>query len=331
MKNLLYVILSCLFIISLPINLFGRDINKDYHESYEVKPGDMLSLRHGDGNVFISTWDKDVVDIDVHFSASIFSLGDNEYKFEVTFEQRGNTIEVREHTRPDHYIGIRGLTIDQYKYIIQAPKYLILDLRGDDGDIDIRDITGNISCRLSDGDVTLNNITTKMLTLNMEDGSLKMNDIKAEMEIKIDDGDVNISDYEGESCTVDFGDGQFEMNRASGNFDLRGDDGDIELHRISAGTLKASTNDGDICVDLRKSKTPNIELKTDDGKVIMDFDATISTKIKIETDDGRIDTDLSNPEYERKKPSYYFSEVHGGQGQIHIRTNDGDVILREAG
>ena len=34
--------------------------------------------------------------------------------------------------------------------------------------------------------------------------------------------------------------------------------------------------------------------------------------------------------YEKKKRNYYNGEINGGNGKIRIRTNDGDVVLRES-
>jgi DUF4097 and DUF4098 domain-containing protein YvlB len=306
-----------------------RDMKKDYHETFEVKSGDILYLSHGDGNVTISSWDKDIVDIEIYFSANIFGMGNDEYEFDVQFQQHGNEIEVIEKFKNNHHFGIKGITIDRYEYQIRAPKYLQLNLNGDDGDVEIEDMAANIECRLSDGDMEINNVVAKLIKLNLEDGSLKMKDIEAELDLKIDDGDIRIVDYSGKECTVDLEDGQLEMDNASGNFDISSDDGDMELRHLTVGTLKASSNDGDIYIDIVESDAPDIEIKVDDAKVIVDINENISAKIEIETDDGSINTNISNPEYEKKKPSFYFGEIHGGKGRIYIRTNDGDVVLRE--
>ncbi len=324
-----FSVLSFLIIMLVYSIALTRDMKKDYHETFEVKSGDMLYLSHGDGNVTISSWDKDIVDIEIYFSANIFGMGNNEYEFDVQFQQHGNEIEVIEKFKSNHHFGIRSITIDRYEYQIRAPKYLQLNLNGDDGDVEIEDMAANIECRLSDGDMEINNVVAKFIKLNLEDGSLKMKDIKAELDLKIDDGDIRIVDYSGKECTVDLEDGQLEMDNASGNFDFSSDDGDMELRHLTVGTLKASSNDGDIYIDIVESDAPDIEIKVDDAKVIVDINENISTKIEIETDDGSINTSFSNPEYEKKKPSFYFGEINGGKGRIHIRTNDGDVVLRE--
>ena len=329
MKKYYFFSFMLISIILISSTLFSRNIKKDFHESFEVKSGDILYLSHGDGDVIIISWDKDIVDIEVHFSANVFAFGKGEYEFKVDFDQHGNEIEVSENFKSKHRFGIRGVSINRYEYLIHAPKYLLLNLDGDDGDVEIQDMAANINCRLSDGDLEINDAIAELIKLELDDGSLKMKNIKAELDIKIDDGDVTISDYAGEECQVDIEDGQVDINRASGNFDISSDDGDIELRHLAVGILKVSSNDGDIYIDVLNSSAPDIEIRTDDAKVIVDLDENISAEIEIETDDGRIRTSLINPEYEKKKRSYFFGEIHGGKGRIHIRTNDGDVVLRE--
>lgn len=327
MKHFSVLFFTILFLLYAFV--FSRDIRKDYHESFEVKSGDILYLTHGDGNVTISSWDKNIVDIEIIFSANIFGMGNDDYDFDVQFQQHGNEIEVIEKFKSNHRFGFRGITIDRYEYQIKAPKYLLLNLDGDDGDVEIEDMAANIECHLSDGDLDITNTIANSIKLKLEDGTIKMKDIEAELDIKIDDGDVRITDYIGNTCMVDLEDGELEMDRASGNFDISSDDGEIELRHITVGKLKASSDDGDIYIDILESGAPDIDIKADDAKVIVDLNKNISAKIEIETDDGHINTTISSPEYEKKKPSYYFAEISGGKGRIHIRTNDGDVVLRE--
>lgn len=328
MKKFNFSILFIIFLCLLNSPIISRDITKNYHESFVVKSGDILYLNHGDGNVIITSWDKDVVDVEIHFSADLHALGNGDYDFEVEFEQRENEVDISERIRNSFNFGIRGISIMRYEYLIHTPKYLKLNLKGDDGNVEIEDMAGNIDCRLSDGSLKMDHIAAGLINLNLEDGSLRMKNIEAKLDIEMDDGDITIVDYMGK-CSVDIEDGQLEIDKASGHFDIQSDDGNIELRRLSVDKLQAYSNDGDIYVDIEESMVPDIDIRADDAKVSVDFNKNISAEIEIETDDGNIETDLSNPEYERIKPSYYFAEIHGSKGRIHIRTNDGDVVLRE--
>jgi len=325
-KNFILMIILFLIVNAL---VFGRSIDKEFHKTFDVQSGDIIFLNHGDGDVFISSWDKNVIDVEVYFSADIFSLGNGDYDFDVKFEQQDNEVEVSEYFSNRRHTGIRSISIHRYEYIIRVPEYIVLNLIGDDGDVKIQDMNANINVNLSDGDMEMINITANLIKLRLEDGSLELKNIKSELDINTDDGDVTIFEYTGKTCRVDIEDGRLEIDRASGNFDVTSDDGDMELRRLIADNLQASSADGDIYIDLVRSNKPDMHISTDDAKVIIDLNADISTKVEIETDDGRINTNFSNPGYERKKENYYYSELNGGEGSIKIRTNDGNVTLRE--
>ncbi|MBN1408842.1 MAG: DUF4097 family beta strand repeat protein [Calditrichaceae bacterium] len=329
MKINFSVLLIIIILILSSLGL-GRDIKKDFHESFEVKSGDMLYLYHGDGDVTISSWDKHIIEIEVYFSANIFGLAKDEYDFDIQFKQNGNKIEVTEKLKRNHRFGIRGITINRYEYLIKLPKYLLLNLDGDDGNVEIKDMAASIDCHLSDGDLQISHVSADQIKLSLEDGSLKMDDIAADLNISMDDGDVTIADYTGKDCSIDLKDGRLELNRVSSNFDIHCDDGDIELHHIRTNLLKITANDGDVYIDLIQSENPDIAVKVDDAKVVIDFHKEISAKIEIETDDGSIDTRISDAEYEKKKRNYYNAEINGGKGKVHIETNDGNIILRKS-
>ena len=70
----------------------------------------------------------------------------------------------------------------------------------------------------------------------------------------------------------------------------------------------------------------NVEIESENFTLFYDYDYKKLSKL---TDDGKIEADFSNPEYERKKDSYYYCKINGGDGRIEINTRDGDIILRE--
>ncbi|MBD3348041.1 MAG: hypothetical protein GF400_02450, partial [Candidatus Eisenbacteria bacterium] len=63
-------------------------IDRDFHESFDVEEGFRLLLRSGDGDVTITPWEKDAIDVTVRYLADInrVGLGDSP-DFEVEFEE----------------------------------------------------------------------------------------------------------------------------------------------------------------------------------------------------------------------------------------------------
>ncbi len=54
---------TTLFALTLSLGLLqAEEINREFHETFDVSPGMLLKLKHGDGNVNVSPWDKDTLD-----------------------------------------------------------------------------------------------------------------------------------------------------------------------------------------------------------------------------------------------------------------------------
>lgn len=345
----------------------GRDIDENFHETFDVEKGDRLYLEHGDGDVTILPWDKDIIDIKVHYSANTNFIGiGGKITFDVEFSQRGNEVQVIEKETHSIKIGIGNFRENDYTYKIYAPEYIILDLNGDDGDVSIEDWSGEMSIDLSDGQIELDNINNDKTEIKIEDGDLKMKRIEAEVLIECDDGNIFIENCRSNDCQIEIADGdikirksegEFELNsddgdidiynlndcqlnitsndgdtkirQASGDFEIRSDDGNIDIFDSQANRLHISTNDGDVEVELLKSDDVDFNIQTDDGRVTLDFEEGISAEVTINTDDGRIETDLFDIEDFDREENWLTCQLLDGEGRIRIRTNDGDVILRE--
>ena len=53
----------------------AEEIQKEYHETFPAQEGTRLDLRHGDGDVTVQVWDKDEVQIEVRYHASVRAVG----------------------------------------------------------------------------------------------------------------------------------------------------------------------------------------------------------------------------------------------------------------
>ena len=121
--GLLYI----LFIFIIPLNAISTDINKEFNKQFEVQDGMKLHLEHGDGEVQITPWNKDIVDIKVRYRAEYNAVGvGGDRDFEVEFKQHGDVLYVigKEHTTV--IIGFKSSWVQEYVYEIKAPNYIDL-------------------------------------------------------------------------------------------------------------------------------------------------------------------------------------------------------------
>ena len=287
-----------------------------------------INLKSGDGDVTISPWDQDEVRVDIIYHAD-HRGGDDNRTFEVEFDKTSRALHIIAAERTGARYGITSRHIYQYTYDIKAPAYMMLDLNGDDGNINVSGWKNDIECTLDDGDLDLKDIECEETYLRIEDGNLTINKIISDISIWADDGDVEISEISAKNCRLEIQDGSCFINKASGNYKIRFDDGNVTMIGVESDQLDVQGKDGHIELELVKSVNPDIILKTDDGPVRLRLNPGISAELSIETDDGDFSINLLNETRVKEGKKWYQSTINDGKGVITIRTNDGSVRVRE--
>lgn len=311
---------------------FGKEIKKDFHKSFDVQKGYELRLEHGDGDVRITPWDKDVLDVQVRYRAESKSFGIGEdTEFNVEFDQREETIHIKGREKSHSHIGVYIKKRYEYVYEIKAPDYLNLDLRGEDGYVSIQGWKGKIEAMTDDGDIQLTDITNSWTELRTEDGDLEIDRMKGDdLYLKADDGDADIRDCNVGHAKISVEDGKVTIRHCNGNFDIKTDDGNILAQDLSTKILEVEAADGYVEMELTKGEEMDIDITTDDGDVILDIEKGTSAAISVNTDGGRIKMNLPDMERYEKDEHRASGEISGGNGNIHVSTVDGNILLREA-
>lgn len=331
--------LSSLLILSLLIfsthveTALAKEINKDFHQSFDVKMGDILRLRHGDGDVRLTPWDKDIIDVKVRYRADIDAVGirlGSKDDFNVEFRQTGNTVYVTGKEESRGTIGFYNKKQYEYVYEIHSPDYIQLDFDGDDGEVDIQNWAGEIDCRIDDGDITMRNISGDKTTIRGEDGDIEIENLTGYLTIEVDDGDVFLDACEMPRCRLEAEDGDIEISEAQGSFDITVDDGNVTMRQIAATGLIIRANDGDIDLDLLAVETMDADIRTDDGDVTVGLEKGFSLSFHVSADDvDYIRINLDDIENYKEDDHSKSGRISGGNGRLKIRTADGDITIRE--
>ncbi len=337
-ENIMTKKLSSILILSLLIfsthigTALAKEINKDFHQSFDVKEGDTLRLKHGDGNVKLTPWDKDIIDVKVRYRADIDAVGirlGSKDDFHVEFRQTGNTVYVTGKETSRGTIGFYNKKQYEYIYEIHSPDYIKLDLYGDDGDVDISGWAAEIDCRIDDGNITLQNISGDKTTIRGEDGDIEIDELTGNLTIELDDGDVFLTACSMPHCRLRAEDGDIEISESKGSFDITVDDGNINARHIAATGLILRANDGDIDLDLMIGETLDADIMTDDGDVTVDLEKGFSLSFHVSADDADyIRIDLDDIENYREDDHSKSGRIGGGNGRLKIRTADGDVTIK---
>jgi hypothetical protein len=331
MRKLTFVLMLLFFLFAFAFSVEAKQLNKDFHESFDVQKGMALHLNHEDGDVTITPWDKDILDVEVRYRAEYKTIGiGGKLEFDVEFRKTDKAIHVIGREKCSGSIGFHSHKRYEHTYTIRAPEYLKLDLVGEDGDVNIQDWEGEISCDLEDGDIELEGISSPRTQIRIEDGDLNVYGIEGALSLHGEDGDITIREAELPRCRIDLEDGDIKIRRAQGDFDISVGDGDITLDQVRTNLIEISAEDGDTDLDLLKVDNIDVDVIADDGDVELDIEPGTSVAFSIETDEGRIRTDLPDADFIRKRRHRVSGEMHGGEGIIRIRTLDGNVVLRES-
>jgi DUF4097 and DUF4098 domain-containing protein YvlB len=311
----------------------AEEINKEFHQSFDVKKGDSLSLRFGDGNVQLIPWEKNIIDVKVRYRADIYHVGirlARNQDFGVEFRQTANTVYVVGKEPSSAAIGFYNKKVYEYVYEIHSPDYVALELDGDDGNVDIENWAAEIDCRIDDGDIHLRNIVGGKTQIWGEDGNLEIAHLSGDLTIEVDDGDVNLTACDMKNCRVGSEDGNITISQSKGSYDLIADDGDIVMKKIEAKGLNINTADGDVDVDLLAAETLDADIKTDDGNINIDLEKRSSVSFYVSANDAdSIRIEIDNIENSKEDKYTKSGSINGGTGRLKIQTADGDVTIKE--
>lgn len=288
--------------VFLALAILGRSapaeaarIDRHFHERFAAQAGATLHLQHGDGDVEIRAGATQEIVIDVVYRREINGIGlGDESDFQVEMESSNGDVFVRE--RRDHgwSIGLRFSKLEEYVYRIELPAGVHLDLEGDDGDVHIEGVAGDLKLRLDDGDVDLRDSEFGRAVLVLEDG-----------------------DVVAEAC--------------SGDFDLTLDDGDVAFRKVRTPTLVLRAEDGEIHLDLEARGAVDWRVRTDDGDVDFRLPRTVDARVMLQTEDGRLRWRGLEHVQEDRDYGRARAVLGQGEGRIDVETDDGDVSVEVTG
>ena len=313
-------------------SLAAEVIERDYHRTFDVERGHRLHLEHGDGDVVIEPWDQDRVDVKVVYRAEYTRVGvGSEMDLEVDFRQTESTVHVVERSTGRWVIGFLSYDESEYLYTIRAPAYLLLDIEGEDGDVEVTGWRGEIRIRTEDGDLDLIDVRSPKTDLDTEDGDIAIDGLSGGLTIVGEDGDVRISDCSLEEARLRLDDGDATFTRCAGSarFDLV--DGDLALEGFRADAVEVRTEDGDVDLELLPNAAMNVVVRTRDGDITVDLADGASLEFTIDTGDGDIRVEVPGAADLSERRSSASGRIGSGEGRLRIESGDGRVVVRGRG
>ncbi len=332
MRTVIRVAISCLLVVAACSVAQAREIDKDFHETFDVSEGVVLRLDYDDGDATITPWDQDAIDVVVHYHADVTAIGfGTEPDFNVEFRQTDDRVTVRgiEASSSGVYF-FRAMREYEYTYAIKAPSYVILDLTGDDGDLELSGWRADIECRVDDGDVKFTDVVNGNTEIWIEDGDVHLTTLSGDLVVRGDDGDISVTNSTLSHALFALEDGDIRISDSKGDFDVALDDGDVTLSRVTTSIVDVRGEDGSVNLDITSDADIHVNVVTDDGDVTIRLAGGLPFQYLVTMDDGRVDVDIDGSVETDRREHRISGKVGTGGGLVRVSTADGDVELTTA-
>jgi hypothetical protein len=266
-------------------------------QTVNVQKGTRVSLTSCMGTATVKTWDRDAVHVQ----------GDH-------FSRTKVNVELRDQVLLISATSGRGRDTDDpvVDYVLTVPAWINMNIDGDECNMDITGITGNVVAHTTDGEIILHNLGGSVDARSV-DGKIIVDGGRGKIQVNTVDDDIEIS-------------------KASGEITAESIDGDVKLTDMQATSLDVSSVDGDITFSGTLQPSGHFQFTTHDGDVVLFLPDSTSATFGIRTFQGELHSSLSLKaagQVSRGRRTTYT--LGGGSAQIEIETFEGDVYLRKPG
>ncbi len=284
-------ILIPILLVAPGLVLAGEPIS----ESADMAPDGKVSVVNINGDIDISTWDRDAVELSGE-------LGDGS---ELVFEARGGNVRVEVEVEERQNWGGPEPT----DLVLRIPRRAEIDVTGVSSDIRIDGAGGaTLSAETVSGDVEARG-EVERLELTAVSGDVEFAGRALRTTVENVSGDVELDGLEGE----------LEVSLVSGDVFLDGGAFDLGRFESVSGTLELS-------MEVRDGGRLSVE--TMSGDVDLALPAGQAGEFRAQTFSGDIRSQFGSPQREKSGPGTRLEHVAGeGRATIRVESFSGDVRL----
>jgi len=294
-KLFVMVIISMLVVISL----VEAKPQKLYSKTFDVNKGELLKLKTDLGDIKITSWNSNTVEIVVFGKEKV-----NDY-FDFIFEKRDKQVYVECERTSSSWLNI--FSSFDLSFEIKIPQEFDINLSTAGGDINIHELNGLLDAKTSGGDIKISNSNGEK-RFSTSGGDIALSNSFGNSEISTSGGDINVMENNG-----------YLKASTSG--------GDIRV-KSNRGKISVSTSGGDIMIEHR-SENEGISASTSGGDVRISVGKNIKANVKLRTTGGDAKCNHSNARADVIKSQKYEGTINDGGNLIECSSSGGDVILSE--
>ena len=301
-------------------------------------PGYALDVSNEDGCITVTGSDTKTCQVDSIFTIKAPTVEaakelSKKINIEMIPTDKGLSVKVvnPKKTPPNHSFKVDLQII--------VPTNTNLALNNEDGNIQIKNLTGNITVRNEDGNVSCENVT-------------------ADMKLGIEDGNVNFKNSSFKNCHLRMEDGKIQCEDVKGNFNIKLEDGKVEVcyaedasekytfsvHSEESNVIIKRGVFAECRVNMESGKidcnnvSGNLDFKLEEGKVKVHYadDVPEDCKINMHVDEGKIQlsvpgemlpTDGSSKVTKKDEGAQWRTKV--GNRNVNLKTGEGSIEVEK--
>jgi DUF4097 and DUF4098 domain-containing protein YvlB len=281
---------------------------EDFHHSFKLVPGGRLSVENQNGEIDISTWDKDEIEINGTKNASDQELLRD---IKIDIESTPNSVNIRVN-RPN-FRGNCGV-----RFAIRVPKKLELDrIRSSNGGILVNGVEGSANLQTSNGRIEAIRMVGK-LVVETTNGSIDLGGHTGLVKARTSNGKIS-----GEIAK-----GWLDAHTSNGGIDVR------LLEIDSPEPVRLETSNGNINVTLNAGHA--LRARTSNSSITLHLPEKADATLHAETSNSRIDSDFGDTrkssggdDDEDRKHKRLDAKVGNGGPVIDLSTSNGNIRIRK--
>jgi DUF4097 and DUF4098 domain-containing protein YvlB len=277
---------------------------EDFHLSYPLKPGGVLTIDNLNGSVEISSWEKDEVEVNgVKYCISAERLRG----MRVEGTQSGNRLTLRSILPEGKRSGCGA------KYTIRVPKKITLDgIVSSNGKIRVENIAGEARLQTSNGGIQVRALEGK-LDARTSNASIDLDRVIGDFVGRTSNGSILVEGLEG------------SFSGATSNASIKGRIAKLKPNQ----PLKAETSNGSIDLTLAGYAGQTLDVVTSNASVTLRLPAGINADLRASTSNGSIECDLPISETGIFSKTRLEGKLGQGGNPLRVSTSNGGIRIRK--
>ena len=256
-----------------------------------VGRGDVLRIENFSGELLVRSWNRSEVNIEF----------DDRRDSDLEISQRAGVVEVRP--------SLRKGRDRNHEYVVSVPPWLPVEVRGGELDVRAEGLGARLEVTTRDGDISIRNHTGDVEVRTL-DGEIDVRESRGSFQLRSLDDDVTVFGFEGQLF-------------------IEANDGDVEMAGIDAGVVNAGSLDGDIDFSGVIRTGGEYQLTTHDGDVSFEVQGDAAADFSVSTYNGEFETEfpILLQRLERGKELDFV--LGGGGAQVRLQAFNGAIRLLE--